>query len=81
MSNKTDKPWEASIILGDKALAKLLDVEPMTIYNWRKAGWITGKPLGVRSDGKPAYFTYNWKKVSEEVRRNVKLQKARDRVK
>ena len=73
MNNKTDKPWETTIILGDNGLAKILGVNPRTVLEWRKAGKITGRPLGIMKDGKPRFYTYTWEKVRHEIKNNVNL--------
>jgi hypothetical protein len=78
--NNDTKPWETTVILGDNGLAKIIGVSQRTVLEWRLAGKITGRPLGIKKDGKPAYFTYNWNKVKEEIRANINLKKVQDKI-
>ena len=67
--------WAVVSVAGDKALAKILGVHPRTVLAWRNSGKITGKPMGIRSDGKAAIYSYRLKDVLKEVKENIMLKK------
>ena len=48
---------------------------------WREKGLITGKPFGKRTDGRPAYYTYDWEGVKLEIKYNVKAKKVQKKLK
>ena len=72
--------WEKTTILGDAALGKLVGVDRLTIMQWREKGLITGKPFGKRTDGRPAYYTYDWEGVKLEIKYNVKAEKVQKKL-
>lgn len=81
MNNNSENNWETVTILGDGGLAKIVGVSKRTVLEWRKAGKITGRPLGKRTDGKPPFYTYQWEKVKKEIQQNVNLKKVQDKIK
>lgn len=76
----TFEGWEKTTILGDGALGKLVGVDRLTIMQWREKGLITGKPFGKRTDGRPAYYTYDWEGVKLEIKYNVKSKKVQKKL-
>ena len=80
-TTKQKSPWETVMIPGDDALAKMIGVDRRTVLEWRKAGKITGKPVGQKNNGKPLFYSYNWERVKQEIKRNVKLKKIEDNIK
>ena len=71
----TQSPWETVMIPGDDALAKMLGVDRRTVFEWRKAGKITGKPVGIKKDGTPIFYSYNWERVKQEIKKNIRIDK------
>ena len=72
--------WATVSVMGDGALAKILDVHPVTVLHWRTAGKITGRPMGIRSDGKAAIYSYRLKDVLKEIKQNVNLKKVQKKI-
>ena len=72
--------WATVSVLGDGALAKILDVHPVTVLHWRTAGKITGRPMGIRKNGRPAMFYYDRDKVLKEIQENINLKKVQEKI-
>ena len=67
-------------IIGDGELANIAGVHQGTIQRWRKRGWITGRPMGIRKNGRPAMFYYDRDKVLKEIQENINLKKVQEKI-